>query len=98
MVEDRIVYGKIFTQGLVFEVLNLEPHYAIPYKLRDNVLVFEVMDVGGYFRTLLVSKESFAIVLYEPSVKSVKFLVEGEEFAKVDMSKVFDAEEFLRTH
>jgi hypothetical protein len=84
--EDRIVVGKIYTQGLALDLLNLEPNYAIPVKLREHVFVFQVVDVEGFQKTLLVSKGDFAILLSEPELKPVKYMVEEGEHEGVLMT------------
>lgn len=84
--EDRAVYGKIYTQGLAFDLLQLEPlrreRYDLPKRLRDGIAVFLVADAEGVAKVIWVSHWSgFVIIPFpQPQLKPINFeLVEGDD-------------------
>jgi hypothetical protein len=95
--EDRAVYGKIYTQGLAFDLLDLAPQkrYEVPAKLRDGVSVFLVADVEGVAKVIWVSHWSgFVIVPFQqPELKPINFdIVEGEDEETQDIKQLPIAE------
>jgi hypothetical protein len=89
-VEERIIYGRIYTQGLAFDLLSLEPQKTlkrdVPRGLRDGVEVFLVADADGSVKQLWASHWSgFVIIPQEPILKALRFeLVEGDDVAEIN--------------
>lgn len=83
MVEERLVVGKIYTQGMSFDLLDMVPHAPVEFRLRGVMLVFQVADVNGVGKSLYVSEGCFAIIPSEPKVKPITYIVEGEQLAQI---------------
>lgn len=85
--EERAIYGKIYTQGLAFDLLDLSPQKGamrdgIPTGLRDGVAVFLVMDAEGIVKVIWVSHWSGYVIVPHalPELKTAKFLIdEGDD-------------------
>ena len=85
-IEDRAVYGKIYTQGMSFDLLDLAPQksmqFQVPAKLRDGVAVFLVADVAGQAKVIWVSHWSGFVIIpsEQPELKPITFeIVEGDD-------------------
>ena len=76
LTENRLIYGKIYTQGQEFHLLNLKPATPIEIGLREYCLAFEVADDFGTAKTLIVTKGNFAIIPEEPRFETIRYELE----------------------
>ena len=82
--EQRMVFGRIYTQGLFFDLLSLSPMERLkdylPADLREHVQVFLIVDAYGTAKPLYVSTWSgYTIVPYTPKLMDVTFELEMED-------------------
>lgn len=98
IIEEQVeIKAKLLAQDQAWDMLDILPqkHSEVPFLLREYVFEFRVV-VQGFAQTIIVSRNSFAIILYlEPVMETVKYYVEEEKPDK--LTSIEDGEKLIAT-